>query len=394
MIILKNCKLIRETTEGYSGAAADILLKDSYICKIRPIGFDFNIKNAHEIDLEFKTLLPGLFDLHCHLGFTFKNALSWSIKEPAERVFDAYKYAKAFLMSGFTTIRDVGSDNNIAIATRDAVNRHIIDGPRIFACGKIITPSESGNNLFSSLYVEANNPYEIRKSCRKEFEKGADFIKVMASGAVMNCNSNPSLTIIQEDELIEAVKTSSLKQSYVAAHCHGAHSILLALKSGVRTIEHGSFINKEGIELLKSSGSYMIPTLFIDAVLMENKTEGIDFMKDKMNRLFNKEIDCLTNAYDNGIKLGFGTDADYNSFCKNPGYEFILRKKFIGMKEVDIILQATKYSAKILNCDNILGSIKEGKYADLIVVDGNPLEKIELMNTGIVHVFKEGIRYK
>jgi imidazolonepropionase-like amidohydrolase len=113
-----------------------------------------------------------------------------------------------------------------------------------------------------------------------------------------------------------------------------------------------------------------------------------------MSRLFNKEIDCLTNAYDNGIKHGFGTDADYNSFCKNPGYEFILRKKFIGMKEVDIILQATKYSAKILNCDNILGSIKEGKYADLIVVDGNPLEKIEFMNTEIVHVFKEGIRYK
>jgi imidazolonepropionase-like amidohydrolase len=117
-------------------------------------------------------------------------------------------------------------------------------------------------------------------------------------------------------------------------------------------------------------------------------------LKDKMTKLFQYETECLKKAYHSGIKMGLGSDVDYNSFCKNPGNEFILRKKLIGMKEIDIILQATIQSAEILQCDKILGSIKEEKYADMIVVDGNPLENIELMNTGIVHVFKEGIKYK
>ena len=394
MKILRNCTLIPELTEGYRGNKADILIDGKFIKKIEKPGFDFNIKNTEDFDLHGKTLMPGLFELHCHLGYTNKNVLSWIIKEGAERAFEIYKYAKAYLMAGTTTVRDVGGDYETVIATRDAINNDTVDGPRIFTSGKILTPTENGNSFFPTWYVEVDSPTEVRKACRIEFQKGADFIKYMGSGAMMNPGGVPGMTIVEEDELCEAVKIAKTKNSYVAVHCHGAESIKLAAKCGVRTIEHGSFIDEEGIELLKKCDSYIIPTLFVVKTLTDESADGAEFMKPKIEALIKKEIACLKKAYSAGLKIGWGTDVDVDSFVKNPGMEFILRKEWLDMKEIDILLQATKHSAEIINCDDKLGTVKEGKYADLIVVDGDPVKNIELMNTGIVHVFKEGKQYK
>jgi imidazolonepropionase-like amidohydrolase len=297
-------------------------------------------------------------------------------------------------MTGTTTVRDVGGDFNTVIATRDAINNDTVDGPRIFTSGKILTPTENGNSFFPTWYVEADGPAEVRKACRAEFQQGADFIKVMGSGAMMNPGGIPGITIVEEDELMEAVKIAKSKDSYVAVHCHGAESIKLAAKCGVRTIEHGSFIDDEGIELLKNSESYIIPTLFVVKTLTDDVADGAEFMKPKIEALISKEIACLKKAYSAGLKIGWGTDVDVDSFIENPGMEFILRKEWLEMKEIDILLQATKHSAEIIKCGDKLGTVKEGKYADLIVVDGDPLKNIELMNTGIVHVFKEGKQYK
>lgn len=393
MIILRNCRLVDQLTEGYSREFADILIDGKYIKAIEEQGTEFSVQ-CEEVDICNKTVIPGLFDLHVHIDCRNQNPGPLDLKSPGTAALQAFEFASEYLRQGYTTIRDCGCRFETAIDLRDAINTGTVDGPRMIVSGMIVTPTERGNSTFKELYAEADGREEVRKACRKELQKGADFLKLMGTGAFLNAGGVPGQTIITFEELEEAVNVAKLKNTYVAVHCHGTEGIKLAIKAGVRTIEHGSFIDDEGIELLKDNDKcFMIPTMAIDMVGVDEPSQVPDHLADNLEKLNNQTKLCTTNAYKAGLKLGWGTDIDFENFKKHPGYEFIARKKLLNFGNIDMLLQATKYSAEISMLIDKLGTVKVGKYADLIVVDGNPDEDILVMEKDLIHVLKEGKFY-
>ena len=389
MIVLRNCRLIPQLTEGYEGQLADILLEDKAIKRIAPCGTDFQVE-AREIDLQQRTLLPGLMDIHAHFNLYSQNVLEALVQDPATAAFEAVVGANEYLRQGYTLVRDCGSSYSVVNAMRDAINKGTIKGPRVISSGQIITPTENGNKCFAKMYVEADGAQEVQKTCRKLFQEGSDFIKVMATGAFYNDGGVPGQTIVTEEELRMMVQVASSKDSYVAAHCHGTEAIKLCIRCGVRTIEHCSLVDDEGIEMLKAGTSFMVPTIAIDKVPYDEPETIPEYMWPKVDALTELSHDCIKKAYKAGLLMGWGSDLDIENLTKRPGYEFVARKEMMGFTNLDMLRQATIDSAKIIGMDDKLGSVKEGKLADLIVADGNPDEDIYVMTKDLIHVIKDG----
>ena len=395
MFVLRNCRLIKELTEGYGEEYGDVLLNGQYIAEIQPQGYVFS-GEYEELNLDGKTLLPGLFELHAHLYSFIYNPYELQAMNPGKITFGAYSFAKAYLDAGYTTVRDCGSSYNCVAAIRDAINDGIIDGPMLISCGLIITPTETGNDTFSDLYHEADGPEEIRKACRQELQKGNDFIKMMVSGAFMNEGGDPGVQIADFDEVAAAVSAAERKGTYVAAHCHGTESIKAAIAAGVRTVEHGTFLDDEVIELLKNrEDCFLVPTGAIGLYCLDENNQDVSPELLEKSKVYSEiEIANINKAYEAGLKLGFGSDLDLVAFQTVPGYEFIARKEYFTFRDLDILLQATKNSAEIAGVSETRGTIKVGKLADLAVVDGKPDEDIYVMTKPTIHVFRNGKKYK
>lgn len=395
MLVLRNCRLVRELTEGYSEPYADVLIGESLIEAVEPVGKVFD-GAFEELDLKGKTLIPGLFELHAHLyGFIY-NPYELQAMNAGKITFGAYAFAKAYLEAGYTTVRDCGSSYNCVAAIRDAIKEGIVDGPRLIPCGLIITPTETGNDTFSDLYYEADGPEEIRKACRTELQKGNEFIKLMVSGAFMNEGADPGIQILEPEEIKAAVDAAARKGTYVAAHCHGTEAIKAAIRAGVRTVEHGTFLDDEVIDMLRNrEDCFLIPTGAVGLYCLdESNTDVSTELLEKSKAVAQTEISNINKAYEAGLKLGFGSDIDLVAFREVPGYEFIARKEYYTFRDLDILLQATKNSAEIAGLGDVLGTIKTGKIADLVAVDGNPDEDIYVMTKPVIHVFRNGKRYK
>lgn len=391
MLLLKNCKVLPELTEGYEGTSCDVLLEGEKIKGIYACG-ECAEKVSDTMDLDGKYLLPGFFDLHVHLTLSGGDTLIDNAKTAVQQALDAAKFAKDSLLAGFTTIRDVGSSYNVAIDLRNAINEGKLAGPNIYACGKIVTATEVGNDFFEGLYSEADGDAQIWKAVRQEMKDGADFIKIMGTGAVMNPGGEPGQPIYRLDELKSVVAAAAFKDTYVATHCHGTRAIKNSIIAGVRTLEHASILDDEAIEMLKGNDkTYIVPTLTIIWGLADSVPESSTFMKSKAKRV----LDCvkvgMRKAYDAGLVLGFGTDTGAVPLIHGEnGDEFMLRKKFWEMDEIDIIKQATINSATIIGKAEEYGTIKAGKYADLVVVDGDPLKDISVLRNKIDTVIKSG----
>lgn len=391
MLVLRNCRFVKELTEGYDQQFGDVLISDKFIEEIKPVGYAFP-EGIEEIDVAGKTLLPGLFELHAHLyGFIY-NPYELQCMSAGKIMFGAYDFAKAYLKAGYTTVRDCGSSYNSVAAVREAIDAGIVQGPRLIPCGLIITPSERGNETFNDLYYEADGPDEMRRACRKELQKGNDFIKLMVSGAFMNEGADPGVQIMEPEEIKAAVETTARKGTYVAAHCHGTSSIKDAIRAGVRTVEHGTFLDDEAIEMFKNSkDTYLVPTGAVGLYCLDESNSDVSAeLLASSKAVADIEIENINKAYKAGLKLGFGSDIDLEAFRKIPGYEFIARKEYYTFEDVDILLQATKNSAEIIGMGDCLGTIKKGKLADLIVVDGKPDENICVMTKPLIAVMKEG----
>ncbi len=393
MKVLKNCRLIKELVEGYDGDFADILIDGKIIKEIRPQDYNFG-QELEEIDLKGKTLMPGLFDIHAHLYLKNLNFLEMKSEIPVKTFINTYEYAKEYLNAGYTTIRDAGCMYNATLHVNNAIQNGIFNGPKIISSGQILTPTETGNDTFDTLYIEADGPDEMKKAARTVLKDGNDFIKFMATGAFLNEKGDPGLRIATFEEMKAIAEIAELKGTYVAAHCHGTEGIKMAIDAGFRTIEHGAFIDDEGIEkLLKKNNAFLVPTGAVGMACLDPTSEHLsEDAIEKGLKYAKAEQDAINNAYKAGLKLGFGSDIDMETFKRIPGYEFIARKDFYTFNDIDILLQATKYSAEIVGVDDVTGTIKEGKYADIIVVDGNPDQDIRIMEKPLVHVFAEGIQ--
>ncbi len=394
MLLIKNCKLVKDLVEGYDGEMADILVKGSEIVDIQPCGC-VEIEGVNVVDMEGKYVLPGLFDLHIHLALSAGDTMIDSAKAPIQQALDGYKFALDSLYAGFTTLRDVGAAYKVAIEIRDSINSGKLVGPNIYASGRIITPTENGNDFFKGMYLEADKAEDMMGAVRACMKDGADFIKLMGTGAVMNPGGQPGQTICSDEEYEAIARAAEFKNTYVSVHCHGTEAMKSAIKAGIRTIEHASMMDDEVIDLLVDSNSYIVPTLSAIVGLTRDLPESSAFMKEKAENTLQSVIAGVTKAYQKGLRIGFGTDQGITGlYHGDNGEEFELRKELINMKEIDILKQATIDSATIIGVEEKLGSIKVGKIADLIAVERNPLEDITVMHNGVCKVIKSGVVIK
>lgn len=390
--VLKNCRLIPELSDNVSFRFANVYVKDGKIQKIESSEHEIS-SSENVIDCNKMTLLPGLFDLHMHLHA--EGSFDSPCKDDFEIMLRASRNAQKYLEYGITTVRDVGSSNRVALTVKQAIDQDILIGPRILASGKIIKPVEYDSVQKESSYIKGiSGVEEMVKVARIEFGEGADFIKIYASGSALQASGIPTQPIFLKEEIRAAVQVAEMKNSYVAAHCHSVEAINMCLDEGVYTIEHGTYVDEAAIEKLMKEKSYLVPTLTPLHYRKSSERDPIHdaILKEKLAVLKEVSATRIQNAYEAGLLLGFGTDVSINTFHLRTGMEFRMRKELCGMNNIDILLQATKNSAFIAGLENVTGEIKQGLQADLILVDGNPDEKIDVMYEKPRMVFKGGVK--
>lgn len=390
--ILKNCRLIPELTEGTDKTVADVLIKDGKIAAIVETGNAMD-ETAEEIDLKGATLMPGFIDAHVHLRW-LKEAEWVTDVRPSWRAFDEYHYAKFMLDHGYTTVRDCGDDRcNAAEALRDAEKRGYIEAPRIICSGPTIHTSDV--NTFTCLayhYVVAGRD-EMRKQVRLNICYGADFIKLYGSGSLMTAGNDPNIQNMEFDEMEEAVKTAEARGKYCAIHVHGAKAIDSAVRAGVHTIEHASFISEETLQYLDTGVDIgLIPTVGILTTFDQHPGGSYVSEGDRKAQVVKTVFECIGNAYHNHpkVKMGWGTDIALDTYQNDPYIEMRTRKDKLGFSNIDILKQITINSAQLLRIDEETGSVKVGKCADLIVIDGDPVKDITALYQVPRHVIRAG----
>lgn len=390
MLVLKNARLVAALTEGYDGETADVVLENGRIRELLPCGSRF--EDCDVLDLQGKTLLPGMFDLHMHMYFSSDNFAAVALRGQNQYVIDSIAYLREFLRQGFTTVRDVGNPHYIGVTLRDAVSEGIVTAPRILTAGRCISPFAKSNDTFPNLYFEVNTAEEIRSACRYEYAQGVDFFKYMATGAVANLNGVPGAFISSQEELNALQAAAEAMNTYAAVHCHGTEGILCCARAGIRTIEHASMIDETCIEeILRQNGrTTIVPTL--NPVIQIHRDGGNmpPVICGKIEEVY-RHTGQLVAATRAGVLTGWGTDTSYEFFRSNPGFEFDARRE-IGYTNIEMLRQATINSARILGLEDQLGTVRAGKLADLVVVDGKPDEDISAMLTYPAAVFKEGVR--
>ncbi|MBQ6621902.1 MAG: amidohydrolase family protein [Mogibacterium sp.] len=393
MIVFRNCTLVPELTEGFTGTKADLYVKDGRIQGIyAPDCGPEAGEDACTVDIAGKTVLPGFFDLHTHLYFSTENLDVLAHRSIPDTVMDCVDSAVDKVRYGYTTIRDCGGSDQTVFAVRDAIRKGIIQGPRVIAPGRCITPTTKGNDAFGALYCEFDDPAQARRVVRKELELGAEFIKYMATGAGLNPGGEPGALITTREELSALVQAAEENNTYVAAHCHGKRGIMLCIECGVKTIEHASMIDEECIEAIKHSGRdvALIPTLAIVYAFTTGLVQGVpQSVIDNVHETGTYSVKALRKAFDAGITMGWGTDVDKECFDMNPFLEFQARRD-MGLTNLDMLRQLTIESARIIGYDDRLGTIKAGKLADLVVMNGDPVRDYDALASKPVMVFKEG----
>lgn len=391
MKLLKKCRLITELSNGTDGLN-DILIKDGIIEKIST-HIDSS-PSYEEIDCQGKTLLPGLYDIHQHCDGVTENFLDiWSMIGPYDLLFECCGWAKKFLKLGYTTLRDMGSTKMISIGLKNAIERGIFTGPRIIAAGGTVQGTAADFTEKAEMYDGAD---EWRKGARVMLAQGADFVKIYTSGSIMGKTKVVGNVCVTADEVRAATEVAKQAGTYTASHAHGADAIQVCLDAGVYTIEHGTFITNDQIQQIKNSDGkhYLVPTVAVTAwcesAALSTGDNRLGHMSEKARLVCEAQKNNIRAAYKAGLKLGWGTDLDIVSFAREPGQEFRLRKEWCDMSNIDMLLQATKYSAEIVGLGDISGQIKEGYEADLILMSGNPDEDISVMNGYPEMVIKGG----
>ena len=358
--------------------------------------------DAPLIDWSAHTVLPGLIDLHTHLiGSTSSTAVAAPLlSSGAQDVLQGVAHAHATLAAGFTTVRDVGAYRAFTdVALRDAINAGIVAGPRMFVAGAYITVSRGGGEvtgLAPDVVVPvdmrrgvANSADEVRQRVRELLAGGADFIKVIATGAVFTAGTKPSAPEYTEAELRAAVEEAANAGTYVVAHAHSAEGIKRAVRAGVRSIEHGSYLDDAGIELMLRHGTWLVADVYNG-----DYTEEVGRRDGWPEEILRKNRDTtdiqragFAKAVRAGVKIGFGTDAVIFPHGENARqFAYMVR---YGLSPLAAIRSATIDAARCLGQDHDLGSVAPGKFADLIAVDGDPLIDVERLRK-IVGVIKDG----
>lgn len=362
--------------------------------------------NVELIDLSQKTCLPGLMDMHVHLDGEMnpRSYIDGFTLDPADLAYRAENFGMKTLMAGFTTVRNPGDSYNVTISLRDAINQGLVDGPRIYSAGKSLATTgghaDPTNGTNAKLMGDpgpkegvVNSVEDARKAVRQRYKDGADFIKITATGGVLSLaksGQNPQFT---KAELKSVVDTAKDYDMHVAAHAHGSEGMLRAVNAGVTSIEHGTYMTEEVMEAMKKKGTYYVPTIIAGKFVAEKaEIDGFfpDIVRPKARAVGPQIQNTFAKAYDYGVKIAFGTDSGVSAHGDNAKeFQYMVEA---GMPPMEAIQSATVTSAELLKNDKI-GVIKSGKLADIIAVDGNPIEDVTLLQN-VSFVMKDGVIYK
>lgn len=386
-MLLKNCYLIPELTEKHTGQNVYVQIEKD---KIKAISTTPLIDDNEVIDCTGMTLLPGLIDMHTHLSFLNGVGMN-DVHVPMRLLTTCAEHTSHYLDYGFTTIRDCGSSRQVANHVRTLVQTGIMDGPDILSCGLALMSSEIHEDAPLAAHIHfADGVEEFRKATRQELADHADYIKIFASGSAFNPSGVPQAPLMTDEEIKVVVDTAQSKGTYVAAHCHSDSSIHACINAGVKTIEHATYLSDTSLDLLlNTKDCYLVPTLAAMYVSQTDPDERA-FWLNRLTPMLEFSSQAIEKAYRAGCKLGFGTDSTACSKQFEHGIEFMFRKDYCHMENVDILLQATKYSAEILGIDDTVGTVDVGKTANLILVNGNPLEDFSVMYRKPSVVLKNG----
>ena len=381
-------------------------IKESKIQKIEA-GFIDPDPNDTLIDLRDQTVLPGLIDTHVHLTgeYNENSRLKRFISNEADYALDSALFAKKTLEAGFTVVRNLGDTYNVTIALNKAIKSNKVPGPMIFTAGKTLS-STGGHgdptNGWAKIIMGDPGPNEgivngiedARKAVRQRYKDGADWIKITATGGVLSVaksGENPQFT---DDELTAIVETARDYGMRVAAHAHGSEGMKRAVLAGVASVEHGTYMNREIMDLMIDRGTYYVPTLLAsDWVAEKAEIDGFfpELVRPKAAEIGPVALGTFTDAYNYGVPIVFGTDTGVSAHGDNA-QEFALMVQG-GMPEMEAIQSATSIAAKFLGIENTHGSIEIGKQADLISVAKDPLRDISSLEN-INFVMKAGLIYK
>jgi len=353
------------------------------------------------IDLSDKFVLPGLMDMHVHMLFELgpnsrADALSVTTSMSALR---GAHHARKTLNAGFTTVRDLGGDPEAIYALRDSIDRGWIPGPRILAAGSAIAATGGHGDVdgYKAELLElwtpdtiCDGPFDCRRATRHAVKYGADWIKITATGGVLSDTATGTDQQMTEDELREIMDTAHGLGIKVAAHAHGTNGINAALRAGVDSIDHGSFLDRESIKLFKDTGAYLVPTLLPSYKIpaqMEGNPFFTDAIKEKANAASAAAKVNFASAVSNNVRIAFGTDTAVTRHGYNAE-EFALMVEN-GMSPMQAIFSATVAAADLIDRTDSLGTIEPGKLADIIAVDESPLNDISILEHVSV-VIKDG----
>ena len=364
---------------------------------------------AEVIDLGDATLLPGFIDAHTHLTGMYSDdwkqaTLDRLQKTVAEQALDASVNARVTLMAGFTTVRDVGSRDSIDVGLRNAIANGKIAGPRmlvsVHAIGATGGHCDEGGYR-QGLFPETgtwvgviNGADQAREAVRLAHKYGADIIKTCATGGVLSLTDDVDTPQLTQEELNAIVDEAHALRRKTAAHAHGAEGAKRAIRAGIDSIEHGSFMDDEALDMMKQRGTYLVPTLIAGESLKEKMEKGLYLppaIAAKARAAVAARTQMFQHAVAKGVKIGFGTDAAVYPHGHNAE-EFHLMVD-LGMKPMDALRSAASADAELLGLADKIGTLQTGKLADVVAVPGDPMENIRKTEQ-VLFVMKEGVIYK
>jgi imidazolonepropionase-like amidohydrolase len=400
-----HCGKLIDVKKGQVLSQYSIIIEGNKIVEVQP-GYASGSSTDKTIDLKNKTVMPGWIDCHVHIEHeTNPNRYMETFTyNPADYAFMSVVFSQRTLFAGFTTVRDLGG-TGVNISLRNAINKKMIVGPRIYTAGRTIASTgghaDPTNGYRRDLMGNpgpdmgvANGPDECRQAVRQRYKENSDLVKITASGGVLSVaksGENPQFTEEEMRAIVETAKDYGFK---VAAHCHGAEAMKRAVKAGVNSIEHGTYMDDEVMQLMKQHGTYYVPTITAGKAVGDSaKIPGYypELVRPKALAIGPKIQGTFGRAYKAGVKIAFGTDAGVYAHGKN-WLEFVYMHE-AGMPVMETIQSATVAASDLLGVSDIIGSIEKGKLADIVAVDGDPIKDVQVMGK-VSFVMKDGIVYK
>lgn len=360
------------------------------------------------IDLKDRWITPGLIDCHTHLTGQYVPALERMRRRlqetDAHAAIDGVANARTTLQAGFTTVRNVGSPVGTGLALRDRINQGVIPGPRMYAAGASISVTgghADPTNAISPILrneqepntMTADGPAEARKAVRARVREGVDLIKITATGGVLSPTAAGVELQFFQDELESIIQAARMMGRKVTAHAHGTQGINAALRAGVVSIEHGTYLDEESIELFLETGAYLVPTIHAGKFVEEKaKIDGYfpPAVREKAAAVGPLIQDAFARAHAAGVNIAFGTDVGVGAHGTNA-LEFVYMNQ-AGMNPQDCLISATINAATLIGVEDQIGTLEAGKFADLIALPADPMQSVEayqqvnfVMKDGIIH---------